>query len=70
MENSNNENVKQGKCAECGCEGYICDTSAGEVMEAGIVVGCAPRGATILMVGDTRGGHTEDIYCAECAEVI
>lgn len=55
-------------CAGCGCEGYRAETTAGEYVENGAVVGAVPDGATALLAGLADGSRTDDAFCDACAE--
>ena len=55
-------------CCQCGCAGYEVDTTAGEIIENGTVVGVAPDGATLLLAGKNDGTDCAGMYCDECAK--
>ena len=59
--------ARKTECAGCGCEGYYCDTSAGEFWwnEKRYVI---PSGGTVLMVGKVDGSCVDDLFCDVCAE--
>lgn len=54
--------ARSARCESCDVEGVHVDTTAGEVVERGDVVGHAPEGALYLMV-DERGR----LVCDRCA---
>lgn len=62
------ERVELAKCAGCGIEGMKADTTAGEVIEAGEVVGIVPEGITPLLVGRSDGSEPDGLYCEACAQ--
>lgn len=60
--------IPRGACAECAREGYIVQTTAGEVVRGyGIEVAIAPKGATLLLAGKEDGSQTDDVFCDDCA---
>lgn len=61
------ERMELAECACCGCEGMKADTTSGEVIEGGEVVGTLPEGVTLLMVGMANGSNPDGLYCERCA---
>ena len=57
-------------CDHCGDGGVCCDTSAGGVVVDGVEQYYDLGGRDVLLVGDTKGGHTDGWYCENCAEEI